>query len=439
MKNGTLFLVEEDFELNNRQYKKGNVLKLNCISYYFRDALGAYTCALNDVDPETFKEKDEIMQMLTTSTTITNLMENQIIKILGSVCARCGKKVDGSISDEKNYVCEDCAKNYYEKCEICGKISYFPEVVYFETAEGKKICHSCAIKHCFNCPTCGELHFIENAYKYGELMFCSKTCVDNYWIENSYIREYGDKQFPIFYGEENELKMGVELEIDGGEGRDECVEALSKISGKHYCKEDGSLNYEGIEIVTQPMSLKYHMKNFPWKDICETALDYGYTSDQAGTCGLHIHVDRSYFNDSTKASVELAYLIKKYCTNFIRFSRRFDSQMNWCYISEIDSLYNIEEDYNFMSESRYRAINVLNSKTIEFRLWKGSLNIETIFATLQMTQVLCDIVKEFEEDVEYIKNLTWEDICKYGEKYEELQLYLKRRNLIPSEAQRQIA
>ena len=59
-----------------------------------------------------------------------------------------------------------------------------------------------------------------------------------------------------------------------------------------YIKHDGSLD-DGMEIVTHPMTLECHCNEMPWQTVMQEAISMGYLSHQCGTCGLHVHVNRS--------------------------------------------------------------------------------------------------------------------------------------------------
>lgn len=350
-------------------------------------------------------------------------------------CSSCGKLIaedsDSKIIDNRRY-CTDCARLYKLECPICGEIAYDRNIW---TVGDIRVCKSCFDKSKY-CPTCNERFFPSKGYedKYGNV-YCSENCYEKYRFYNEDVEDYGYKPNPVFYGNKNELHLGIELEIDtkgvNYADRDSLVYNLSKISNKHFCKYDGSLGEYGVEIVTQPCTLEYHMNDFNWDKITSMCREEGYYSDMVSTCGMHIHVDRSYFENDKDAAVKLTYLLSKYRDNFINFSRRRSGAISdWANIIEIDNIDSekLETNYNFISGGRYHALNTTNRHTLEFRLWKGSLNLETIFATIQMTQVLCDIVKN-EEDIE---NISWVDICNYGD-YKELKSYLLRRNLIREE------
>ena len=365
-------------------------------------------------------------------------LEEVEYRVLSYFCPKCGKTIKKSeaLEDKNTFACKDCAKKYSKTCEDCGKTELFPVAngIFFREFKGKTLCTKCFREKSFICPSCNELHLTTEAFidEHG-VKWCSEECKDKYTVkENDYIWDYSTKPDPVFFGKG--LTMGVELEVDGDdyEERNNLAYALSEISGLHYCKDDGSLD-NGVEIVTMPCSLEYHKKKFPWRDIMDTALDYGFLSDKAGTCGLHVHVDKDYFETDycnyADAAVALMYLFNKFSSKFIKFSRRFESQLSWGKIKEVD-IYDTHSSYDQLTEDRYNAINVLNKHTLEFRLWKGTLNYKTFIATLEMTQNLCDLVRDTLRDhgTEGIVNLTWADICNYGD-YDEMVEYLKKRDI----------
>lgn len=72
------------------------------------------------------------------------------------------------------------------------------------------------------------------------------------------------------------------------------------------------------------------------------------------------------------------------------------------------------------------AVNLLNWRTIEIRIFRGTLKLNTLLATLQMVNAICDVAV-FMSDSE-LQALSWHDflnrICE-----PELIQYLKERKL----------
>ena len=79
------------------------------------------------------------------------------------------------------------------------------------------------------------------------------------------------------------------------------------------------------------------------------------------------------------------------------------------------------------SKGRYTAVNLLNSNTIEFRLFKGTLNFNTFIASLQFVMEISKYAKNTE--LKSIPITNWRDIFLSTE-FKELKNYLKERELI---------
>ena len=84
----------------------------------------------------------------------------------------------------------------------------------------------------------------------------------------------------------------------------------------------------------------------------------------------------------------------------------------------------------YKSEGRYKAINLQNMNTIEFRLFRGTLKLNTFIASLQFVVVITRFVKSVK--LNDIFTAKWSDVFGCTE-YEELNQYLKERNLTEEE------
>ena len=250
------------------------------------------------------------------------------------------------------------------------------------------------------------------------------------------IQDYYYKPAPNFFGNGPRF-FGVELEIDeAGESDRSAWELLSIATGEGekrlYCKHDGSLS-DGFELVTHPMSLNYHTEQMPWEKLLRRAVEMGYTSHQAGTCGLHVHVSRAVFG-STEAEQDAAiarvlYFFEKNWEELLKFSRRTQRQLDrWA------ARYGYKEQPRDILEhakkgchaGRYTCVNLQNRSTIEFRIFRGTLKYNTFIATLQMVDRICDVAL-FLSDKE-IKSMSWSDFVA-GCQAPELIQYLKERRL----------
>jgi len=240
----------------------------------------------------------------------------------------------------------------------------------------------------------------------------------------------------VFFG--GSAGYGIELEIDNGEYKREAAKAIIEVGKDHiYLKEDGSLSSAGFEIVSHPATLDYHTNHFPWSDICETALNYGYRSHDTDTCGLHIHASRSLFgNTQTEQDLTIAKIMllfdRWYDSYIVKFARRNLANMRRWADKPDAGIEPNDNDNSAIDKSkktanhRYKAINLCNAHTIEFRIFKGTLKRDTIIASIQWIDTLIKYCRTTQ--LKDLFSTNWEDIfCTT--KYTELTEYLKRRDL----------
>ena len=193
-----------------------------------------------------------------------------------------------------------------------------------------------------------------------------------------------------------------------------------------------------MEIVTHPMTIGYHRYEMPWREIIHKALELGYTSHKPGTCGLHIHVNRDSLGDDYREQEDtiarILFLVENFWHELLRFSRRTQKQMDdWA------SRYGRKDDPKEVLHSakrsgdRYTCVNLTPSETIEFRMFRGTLKYNTLIATLQMVERLCDVAFHLSDNE--IKSVTWNEFVaglSDGITPELIQ-YLKERRLYVNE------
>ncbi len=294
------------------------------------------------------------------------------------------------------------------------------------------------------CEQCSCIISNDNAFyvetdEDSEMPYCS-SCYSNH-EEDTCLHCYNYKPNPIFYGEGTRY-FGVELEInnagkDGNHARVLCNVANS-CNANIYIKSDGSLD-DGLEIVTHPMTLTYHIKEMPWRLLLKRALSLGYISHKSTTCGLHIHVNRDSFsndrNEQDECIARILYIVERFWEEMLRFSRRTESQLKkWCqrygYKERPTDILDIAKNgYS----GRYTCVNLTNYNTIEFRIFRGTLKYNTLIATLQLVGNICDVA--FSMSDEEVAKLSWCDFMETISKdlYPELVTYLKERRLYINE------
>lgn len=348
-------------------------------------------------------------------------------------CEDCGDLVREediiAIDDGARYVCELCADNYYT-CDHCRGLfsgSHIAVDTRYTT-----LCQDCYEDHYFTCDACGEVYHVSDGEYIDYYHYCT-SCADDH---RTCILPYCEKPDPVFYG--GEAGYGLEVEIDNGECREEAAADIQAVGGDHiYLKEDGSLSYMGIEIVTHPATLDYHVNHFPWTEICDAALSYGYRSHDTDTCGLHIHASRTLFGgtlleqDLTIAKIMLL-VDRWYDSHILRFARRDLYRMQrWAGKpnadiqpgdGDIDAIHKAKKQ----ASDRYRAINLCNYNTIEFRFFRGTLRRDTIIACIQWVDTIIRYCRS--TPLNDLFSTDWDEI--FGNTgHAELTDYLKRRNL----------
>ena len=348
-------------------------------------------------------------------------------------CSHCGELIDTDDYDELDgeILCSDCLDDYTTVCDCCGVR------IWSEDAEGDdytSLCRQCYDYHYTRCEECDALIHNDDAYEYDDGYFCHE-CYQRI-CKNAAIHEYGYKPEPVFYGDSNRY-FGVELEIDGAGKDDDYAEELLDIGNMHddciYIKTDGSLD-DGMEIVTHPMSLEYH-KDFCWEDIMHHAVRLGYRSHQTSTCGLHIHVNRDSLGESREEQDEVIsrvlYFVEHHWNEMLKFSRRSEYAMNrWAARYGYENSPKAIMDKAKKNYGRYVAVNLCNYHTIEFRLFRGTLKYNTLIATLELVNRICDIALSYTDDE--MSKLSWSEFVS-GINEPELIQYLKERQLYINE------
>lgn len=322
------------------------------------------------------------------------------------VCAHCGRRMRNgdNVGDGELPLCRICYDSHYATCTRCGCIIHADNACFDDDDD----------PYCFECST---RHANQRA-----------------------IRDYYYKPKPIFLGK-GERFFGVELEVDtAGECNENAERVINIANGEGanriYCKHDGSLD-DGFEIVTHPMTLDYHMKTMPWKKVLEKLKSMDYLSHQAYTCGLHVHVNRSSLGvteqDRDACIARILYFFEKHWDELLKFSRRTNSQLDrWAarYGYKEHPMEILDRAKKGTGGGRYSCINLQNQSTIEFRMFRGTLKYNTLIATLQLVDRVCDVAFSL-SDAE-MKALSWTSFveeCTQPELIQYLNIH-KRANCL---------
>lgn len=346
-------------------------------------------------------------------------------------CEECGNSF---INDDLHYtgnemVCDDCGF----RCDDCGEWE-------LESNRGgdshMALCQSCA-EHYYCCNDCDSLYHEENG---GYCEECDRSLCDSCLSAHDHeeeeeesrdlIHDYSYKPRPNFYGTGGPY-LGVELEIEanGSSSRDTIADELSE-NEKIYLKHDGSLGTYGVEIVSHPATLAYHLENLGWKSIFKTCTNVGATSHDPGTCGLHVHINKTFFEPDYELNcLKIIYFFDRHWDHLVKFSRR-NGSLSYCQKPDNTETNEHAAVREHEGKGRYYAVNLCPTNTIEIRLWRGTLRLDTFLATLQFTELLARWIKNV--SVQELQRSSWAE-CLRGiltVKYAELVEYLNKRGLI---------
>lgn len=348
-------------------------------------------------------------------------------------CTHCGEIIEGDDYDTiyGEPVCEDCVDSFTTVCDRCEEIVWDDDV---HSDESTCLCHRCFENYYTRCEECDSIVHNDDAYEYDGCYYCHE-CYQNI-RRNASIHEYSYKPEPIFYGDSNRY-FGVELEIDGAGKDDDYADELLNIANNDdehiYIKSDSSLD-DGMEIVTYPMSLEYH-KDFCWCSVMKKAVYLGYRSHQTSTCGLHIHVNRDSLgldrDEQDEVISRILYFVEHHWNEMLKFSRRSEYTMNrWAARYGYENSPKAIMDKAKKNCGRYVAVNLCNYHTIEFRLFRGTLKYNTLMATLELVNKICELAILMDDDG--ISKISWSEFVS-GINEPELIQYLKERSLYINE------
>ena len=360
-------------------------------------------------------------------------------------CVVCNTSVDKDevlTTSYADHVCEHCV-------QICGRCDEVGSVNDdFHMVDGDDMwCEACTHRRAYWCDRCEEYNSNCAIYIYDRSEHWCSSCTDdthfcedcdNYYADgcdscsdntddygNRIIHDYSYRPDAIFHStDKNErLYFGIEVEVEDSRDLSESSSYAHRLEGMElaYLKHDGSLSC-GYEIVTHPMSHDYYKNQASdlWDTLEHLRTYYKVKSWDTSTCGLHIHVSRTGFNGGGHMHrfLNLIYSNQDF---YQRLAGREESR--WATFSDImhsevtrDEYGNrvLDEygDYQYVTKrdiasklkgfntERYSAVNTRNQETLEIRIFKGTVNTNTIKSHLDLAHA----------SVEYTRSLTVRDV-----------------------------
>lgn len=368
-----------------------------------------------------------------------------IIDDCDTVCDMKGRK--HCVLKESVHICPDCNRKYFyidsykNKCYHCHCITADTNEVilktdayydadndkYYKTKPVKKICPCCGnsyaeeghtfmkdtvnITICNNCNHELDEHLgYKNRYHNGIV-----GIISDYHSNDTKQHIYGllkDQSAKDFKGFGFELEVDKSV-VDGGYKslyNNLVAHAIIDNTGLEkdevYFETDGSLD-NGFEIISQPHTIAaFYEKTDNWKKMLDILSDATFTSHNAYTCGLHIHVSKTWFGSSERQqNFHIGKIYKffdAYWTDLCKASRRDTSTTYYCNKNNTNikcreenrrhkteshawqAQAKYDHDTRHDCDSHHRALNNSNYGTFEIRLGRGTLNKASFFAWIDL-------------------------------------------------------
>lgn len=220
--------------------------------------------------------------------------------------------------------------------------------------------------------------------------------------------------------------LGVELEVERADDSNETSNAIAaalldaaNVSNARllWAEHDGSLS-DGFELITQPMGLDAQREL--WARVLSSRAVRELRSHDTTTCGLHVHVSRTGLTRLQIAKV-VVFLNDPRNENFVRaIARRYGN--SYCKIKRV------RMGSAPLSYDRYEMLNLTSLRTIEFRLFRGTLRTTTVLACVEFAHALLEWAR-----VASCEAITWQAFVAWLYAPEQkpdtvnLRAYLRRR------------
>lgn len=300
-------------------------------------------------------------------------------------CERCGDRIrEGNGYCCSSYCSSRCADRDNHRHYQCGCIGNDDSY----SCESCDQCNDCVSLSCQDCN-------------------CCENCCDCTQEEAGPIQSYSCKDYPkanpINPPYTPFLYLGVELEVECSHD-DIRGEVAQKIYDRNndvlLLKEDGSLQ-NGFELVTGKLSLEKHQAF--WPGIAKDAVNAGARSWKHKSTGLHVHLSRNWFSPLTIGKLTVFINSPATRSQIVKLAGRECPSYAALTAKKLTCNY---------SDCRYEAVNLTNPKTLEIRIFKGTLNAGHILADIEF----CHAAAYWCAQVSMIDIESWASFFSYVKK-----------------------
>lgn len=183
----------------------------------------------------------------------------------------------------------------------------------------------------------------------------------------------------------NKRHFGVELEVECVDGnRNTAAQNIynwfenNRASSEQLLyEEDGSISH-GFEMISNPMGLDKHREIWKWLE--QKELINPLRSHNTSTCGLHVHVSKAGLSTLT-ISKAVCFVNNPSNQSLIKaIARRYGS--GYCRAKHVTLAKGAERG------DKYEMVNLNKRHTMEFRIFRGTLNYNAIQAAIEFTNAV---------------------------------------------------
>lgn len=268
-----------------------------------------------------------------------------------NACHRCGRPFHRLPGDNASVTnCPRCRN--FQTCELCTSEYSESEVGAIILTAGMKICKAC----------------LDRANRPAPRQILANT-------EKVHFLPLGDGP--------GHIGVEIEVEVMSDAGYDETFYECHNLT-KDFCiiKKDGTLA-RGFEIVSRPMTFIHHKAMW---DVFLEKRPACLRSYDTKTCGMHIHYSKKaltslqlgkilvFVNDPNNRSFIVAMAGREPC----EWSKMHPKKI---------------EDATGPPGEKYQAVNILPKHTVEFRLFKGTLNRKSFLRNIEFVHAIIHFFK----------------------------------------------
>lgn len=292
-------------------------------------------------------------------------------------CRHCNTRTTQQffrVGTEEHSMCEKCFRAWQEEerttfaCEACGDWFTGDDAIILDGGE-TTWCRGCWGESGRTCPNCGPV-----SRRHCECVEATRPVHDyNYKPRPKYLK-VGAEVPQGFYGWE------IEIERPKSD--------LLKDTPWHYYKHDGSLS-DGAELVTHPFSLNW------WHKTGRGEMDAVLKAHHAGgarayntnTCGVHLHMSKTLLKDTGHMARILEFMYHNAALVLTVSRRKSEFLDTWasCRLGQGPKNIGMKLSAAKVAKGgmrgelrKYQAVNVLPEHTFEFRIFRGTLQIEAL-------------------------------------------------------------